>query len=871
MSGSGDLEDPEGGPDDPNDRIGEAFMLGAVGLDGQSTGSYGLNPADDVDMFAFTVTAEQTVGFDVDRVGASTVDTRMRLFNAIGVELFDEAHGRAPDEPAGSEQTLGYFEYTFLNPGTYYLGVSGNQNANYDPIAGDGDVNGGSTGFYSLHLTNRFATFGTAGQGETEDIELHTHNDNRDMVAVRSNMAGDLELTLNGRKLTFLDGRISDLQILTFGGNDVVDLYGIGREDNPNTFEVTINTMAGDDVINFGVGMLRNRFFNPTKVSAGAGDADRINITDAASFIETEYSFSPVTGGTQLILTGENFSGLIIGGTDTSEVHLRGSDGDSVYNLNLDTADFNFKVTGGDGDDEYNLLRRDAGHETFIDGGQGNDFFYMTPADRDLDSFGGTTVIEGGGGEDDLFLNDIQDLGNDTFKLGQFYVEKPGAGGTFERASFTGIRRLHVMAGAGNNYFDVGDGRLSWLAPQTYIDGGVGYDQMRFDDTNDLPSVDIVNVAHNYVQKGNGLLGQVFFENTESTHIDGSPQGTVYNIHSHRDPLLINAGNGNDIFNLTPTVKDLDYIESSIGIQGNGGNDRIVADDEADALDDDYLLSFGATVDQIGTLSKSNGGMPAGTFSSMSFKGIDAFDLIANHDDNNIRVTNAFATSIDAGRGDDLIDVEGNSGATPILLDAGSGADHVRLNDDGGAPISAVFANSQDLAQLFMGDDATLELAAGEDVTVAFSLLSGEGLAEGNGAVIDINDNTLIRLGNANQSFYRDLIARGYDGGTWSGTGIRSSRAGSSAMADGIGFATAEQIGAAHFNGVPVSLNSLIINYTLQGDANLDRRVDLADFVLLRNGFNDPNSLWFDGDFNYDGATDLSDFVLLRGNFNKTV
>ncbi|MEL7237337.1 MAG: S8 family serine peptidase, partial [Planctomycetota bacterium] len=58
--------------------------------------------------------------------------------------------------------------------------------------------------------------------------------------------------------------------------------------------------------------------------------------------------------------------------------------------------------------------------------------------------------------------------------------------------------------------------------------------------------------------------------------------------------------------------------------------------------------------------------------------------------------------------------------------------------------------------------------------------------------------------------------------------------------------------------------------FVLSGDANRDRTVNLADFLVLRQNFG-SGSLFSEGDFNYDGAVDLQDFLLLRGNFGTTL
>ena len=68
-------------------------------------------------------------------------------------------------------------------------------------------------------------------------------------------------------------------------------------------------------------------------------------------------------------------------------------------------------------------------------------------------------------------------------------------------------------------------------------------------------------------------------------------------------------------------------------------------------------------------------------------------------------------------------------------------------------------------------------------------------------------------------------------------------------------------------SGAPINLDFFV----LAGDANRDRVVNLSDFVILRNNFNNTGSVFSQGDFNYDGNVDLADFVILRNNFNQSL
>jgi hypothetical protein len=59
--------------------------------------------------------------------------------------------------------------------------------------------------------------------------------------------------------------------------------------------------------------------------------------------------------------------------------------------------------------------------------------------------------------------------------------------------------------------------------------------------------------------------------------------------------------------------------------------------------------------------------------------------------------------------------------------------------------------------------------------------------------------------------------------------------------------------------------------FFLAGDANRDRKVDLADFGILRAHFGDQGVTHSQGDLNYDGTVNLADHGILRANFGTTL
>jgi len=120
----------------------------------------------------------------------------------------------------------------------------------------------------------------------------------------------------------------------------------------------------------------------------------------------------------------------------------------------------------------------------------------------------------------------------------------------------------------------------------------------------------------------------------------------------------------------------------------------------------------------------------------------------------------------------------------------------------------------------------------------------------------------------------QNQIKSGYAAGAWTGTGIRSSAAASSAppTKGAIAYAENSELSAtpALFNQVTVDADTVLVMYTLAGDATMDRKVDTVDFNMLAGNFG-TGSKWVQGDSNYDGAVDSLDFGLLVGNFGASL
>jgi hypothetical protein len=157
-------------------------------------------------------------------------------------------------------------------------------------------------------------------------------------------------------------------------------------------------------------------------------------------------------------------------------------------------------------------------------------------------------------------------------------------------------------------------------------------------------------------------------------------------------------------------------------------------------------------------------------------------------------------------------------------------------------------------------------VAAGANVRVVTDAIN---LDVPGGAALDLNDGVLI-VDYATEdpsplATIRGYIIAGYNNGAWNGAGIKSTVAAGSA-AGRLGYAEAVELGLSSFAGEPIDATTVLVRYTIAGDADLDGDVDVADLGRLASNWQTA-APWSGGDFNYDGAVDVADLGLLASNW----
>jgi ELWxxDGT repeat protein len=137
----------------PRERNDTLVTAVATGLGSPNSSTYGAcgeigdnnHRVLDVDLFRIQASAGEVIRADVDAEAfGSTLDATLRLFDAAGVPVMANTDVGDSSDP--------YFEFTVNATGTYYVGVSGAFNADYNPtVEGSGNM-AFSTGAYTLQI-----------------------------------------------------------------------------------------------------------------------------------------------------------------------------------------------------------------------------------------------------------------------------------------------------------------------------------------------------------------------------------------------------------------------------------------------------------------------------------------------------------------------------------------------------------------------------------------------------------------------------------------------------------------------------------------------------------------------------------------------
>jgi hypothetical protein len=173
------------------------------------------------------------------------------------------------------------------------------------------------------------------------------------------------------------------------------------------------------------------------------------------------------------------------------------------------------------------------------------------------------------------------------------------------------------------------------------------------------------------------------------------------------------------------------------------------------------------------------------------------------------------------------------------------------------------------LGHLYMRYNGRLDVSGSGNTVLKLEKLDIHAFPSDIDAVIDLRGNRMeiVESGEFQWEVLREALRRGYNNGSWTGSGITSSAAAASASSEhpmGLGYRS-------HIEGGKFFTR---VQLALYGDADVDGDVDLDDvgawavnFTGELGGTGPTFIFWYQGDWDYDGDVDLDDVGRWSQNF----
>ncbi|MBX5100361.1 metal-binding protein [Rhizobium lentis] len=513
--------------------------------------------------------------------------------------------------------------------------------------------------------TNGATITKTGAEFEAYDIIRYSNATPLAAVAltVSDSSAADLADEL-GSVSASVRGSSGDNTITTGAGNDLLN----GEAGND-----TLNGGDGNDEIYGGVGN--------DVIKGGAGN-DTISDGDYFSNVAEIFNIDAGDGNDKVILSNGPFakvSGTIDGGAGTDTLQASDLRGLTIKNVEIlqsvtsgvtastvQLESFN-KIIGSASDSSVQLLLTDSAHVDLSDELAGTlNYIFGNASGIDVTTGSARDLLTGTAG------NDILDAGD-----GNDYINGNGGndrliGGKGDDTIFDG-----QVSGSSPEVFDIdaGDGN-DLVALQTVaqglsgtIDGGAGIDTLRVSRLAELTikNFEILETG-DYGFTGSTAQLESFdkiaglkdafgsslavLRLTDNAHVDlsdelGSSRASIYGTVSAID---VKAGNGDDIFTGTAGNDIFDGSGGNDTINGNAGNDKLTGGEGNDQI-------FGGVGNDV-------------------IKGGAGDDKITDGDNMS---TAPEAFDIDAGDGNDAINLQTHSSAISGVIDGGAGTDTLQV------------------------------------------------------------------------------------------------------------------------------------------------------------------------------------------------
>jgi hypothetical protein len=447
-------------------------------------------------------------------------------------------------------------------------------------------------------------------------------------------------------------------------------------------------------------------------------------------------------------------------------------------------------------------------------------------------------------------------------------IEADGGDNSFNILSSAAGTPIGINGNGGNDTFNVtatdGAGQAS-IRGQLLLTGGNGIDALVVNSTADPNGIGYTVDAGVVTPLGSAAI----YYSVESLAINTGAGPELFIIAGTNTPTTLNTGAGADVINVAPQGQNLDTLPALLTVNGNSAT-TVNVNDQANFNSATQNLLNSTSLTRIGQTFV--GGQPVFHIATLYYSGIGLLTLNTGAFGNIVNVEGTSApVTVNPGPGTGIINVDETSATGPVTIGPGIAIEPVTVNNDNTGAATAIFAATQRIGGLTIGTGGVAVVASGGNKVLTTTDLSITGTGK-----LDLTDQDMIIRYNPRANPFvtvQSLVTSGYAAGAWTGAGINSSAAAAnSARTTGIGYADNATLGRTSLDGQPVDATSILLRYTLDGDANLDRTVGFNDLVIVAQNYGTTgNTNFAKGDFNYDGKVDFSDLAILAQRYNTAL
>lgn len=328
-------------------------------------------------------------------------------------------------------------------------------------------------------------------------------------------------------------------------------------------------------------------------------------------------------------------------------------------------------------------------------------------------------------------------------------------------------------------------------------------------------------------------------------------------ILSPLNSFVVNGGGGHDTVNLGSPfagLRSMDPLNASLTVNGGTGDDLLFLNDQ------DYGAGGSITVGPSLISTNHSAIIAHSDFAILDVNLSNAGEILTVTD-----TLPTFLVQAHGGVAHDVIDVHRTASSVYIASSAGLDDISADTNDNGSPALVLLSDTSYNLGVVRIGDGGYVNLAGITEATARVTQLN---LAGGR---LDLNNSTLLvnYSGASPIASVRNGLLAGRNGGAWNGSsGILSSTVLSQPNFT-IGYAEASQVRtsfpATFGSFTDVDNTTVVVRYTLKGDANLDRSVNFDDLLRVAQNYDAAVSgrVWSQGDFDYTGIVNFDDLLMM--------